>query len=133
MKLLTPKEILEALEANKALEVKFAYDIDDEWIPFNRSEILVENILNPRNSFRLAPEKITIGDVSFPKPETKAPKSGMNYFFPSFIKPSLVDFYEWTSDDVDYKLLRAGLIHLSKENAFAHAKALLKLSGGTYE
>lgn len=129
--LLTPQETLQALIDGKQIRWKFKRS--EKWNLLDDHDISLKDILCNEVEFSLAPEMITIGDVSFPKPETKEPKPYTNYFFPNFNNSNLVDFHKWTSDEFDYKLLKAGLVHLTKENAIAHVKALIKLSGGKYE
>lgn len=73
---------------------------------------------------------VAIGDVCFPKPESSPLRTGTTYFYPNFIKVGLEDWFEWTDDELDFKLLKSNMLHLSKENAIAHAKALIKLNGG---
>lgn len=37
---------------------------------------------------------------------------------------------EWDNVKLDEQRLERGVVHLTEENAIAHAKALIKLSGG---
>lgn len=90
----------------------------------------VEVFVTPGNQFRLAPEVIIIGDVNFPKPETKALKEGQYYFMPDLTTAKLYFRSRWDNDEYDVQRLERGFVHLSEENAIAHAKALIELSGG---
>lgn len=135
MKSLTPEETLRAIADGVKLEHKWTgseWSRPPEWRDFNPLEngAVIENIFNGKHIFRLRQETVTIGNISFPKPESEKPKLHTEYFFPCFTTPSLANFYKWAGDDVDYELLKAGLVHLTKENAIAHAEALIKLSGG---
>lgn len=125
-------EVIYIIGQGKKVEYKYS-EATSEWQELELNNFTLENLFDENYSFRIKPEIITIGDVSFPKPESENPKSDTEYFFPSFFRPYLVGCFEWAGDDDDYKLLKAGLVHLTKENAIAHAKALIKLSGGTYE
>lgn len=73
------------------------------------------------------------GDVSFPKPVNEPPKRGETYYYPNIIRTSLAGCNEWLGDEVDLKLFESNMVHLTEENAIEHAKALIKLSGGSYE
>lgn len=128
---LSINEIILAFQQNKPVE--FKHKVNQIWHTVEASDICLSDLFDDSIEFRLKPEMITISDVSFPKPESENPKSDTEYFFPSFFKPFWVGCFEWAGDDDDYRLLKAGLVHLTKENAIAHAKALIKLSGGSYE
>lgn len=131
MQLLTPDEVLKLIQEGKQVEVRWSEEHDWEYVLPN--QMIIDELIDPEHQFRLAQEMITIGDVSFPKPESSPLRKGTTYFYPNFIKSSLVDFFEWTDDELDFKLLKLNMLHLSEENAIAHAKALIKLSGGNYE
>lgn len=131
-KLLTPIEVVQALQEGKKVEVKFG--VNCEWTMLYKNRIGLDELLEPRHSFRLAQEMITIGDVSFPKPVTEPFfECGQSYYFVDLTVLECVRSRPWSNDSFDQRVLNLGLVHLSKENAIAHAKALIKLSGGSYE
>lgn len=66
---------------------------------------------------------IYIGGHWVPVPELDAPEKGKLYYVPSFIAAPLC--YHWANDKFDLQLLAKGLVHLTEENAEAHAKALV--------
>lgn len=82
--------------------------------------------------YRLVQEMVTVGDVSFPKPVSKPLKTGTEYWLvqPDYLNHTMGDSYTWYADANDRLFLKRGLIHLSKENAIEHSKALIQLSGG---
>lgn len=131
MTVLTPQETLQAIIDGKVVEVKFSEQHD--WETVLTAHMNINELIDTKHHFRLAPETITIGDVSFPKPESKKPKKGTKYFYPNIVRNGLVDSYEWEEHSSDFKILKSGMLHLSKENAIAHAKALIKLSGGNVD
>lgn len=90
-------------------------------------------LLNPKNSFRLRQAMLTVENVIFPKPETKPLAKDTRYYLPFLLNPDKPYEALWDNVEMDYKYLKAGLIHLSEENATEHAKALIKLSGGTWD
>ena len=129
--LLTPPEALQAIMNGKDVEVKFGKHYKWEKVLPNR--MLLEGLIDPEHQFRLSQEMITIGDVSFPKPESEPLKDDEEYWIadPTVLHHKLVS--QWVGDKLDKMALSRGLIHKSKENAIAHAKALIKLSGGECE
>lgn len=83
------------------------------------------------NYLRIKPRTITIGDMEVPEPLREMPESGYVYW------PALSDesFAQRTTvvsnhDDWERNMLRRGLLHATAEAAIAHAKALIKISGG---
>lgn len=126
-KLLTPNEALEAMRAGKKVEYK---PMGFDWTLIAPSQISIACLLNDGYQFRVRQERITIGNVSFPKPETKAPKEGQGYFMPDPTTAKLCFCSQWHNVKVDEQRLERGVVHLTEENAIAHAKALIELSGG---
>lgn len=135
MTILTPQEALQAIADGKKLEYK--WHTDDEWYMFYPliNGVFLENIMKGKSVFRLAQEMITIGDVSFPKPESNPLKNGTEYWVadPTSQYCTTQGANCWGNDDLDKNYFRRNLVHLSKENAIAHAKALIKLSGGNVD
>lgn len=135
MKLLTPNEVLQALQDGRNLEFKHLGF--KEWAKLNPLDnpLSLESIFKGGVSFRLAPAMDTIGNVSFPKPETTKPTSGTRYWIADPVSENFTRAYrmEWVDDSYDNRVLSRGLLHLSEENAIAHAKALIKLSGGNVD
>lgn len=80
MKLLTPTEVIESIKDGK--QVEYTYGNEKEWCEFKPFDFTIENLLDEYYSFRLAQEMITIGDVSFPKPETEPLAQGITYYTP---------------------------------------------------
>lgn len=124
-----PEEVLEALKLGK--DVEYSY-LGGDWVTYNQNSP-VGALTSGEYSFRVK-EMITIGNVSFPKPESKKPNMDSKYYSPSLGDTSkLYIELSWEDDSIDNISFTQGLIHLSKDNAIAHAKALIKISGGTYE
>ena len=132
MKLLTPQETLQAIVDGVKLEYKWSDN--SEWKDFDPvcSSISIESIFKKFFVFRLRQEMITIGDVSFPKPESEPLEIGTEYWVaePSYRNCISQNPYIWDDDDIDRRYLRRGLVHLTRENAIAHTKALIQLGGG---
>lgn len=77
--------------------------------------------------FRLKPQ-LVIGDQLVPMPEREAPASGTAYFVPALYTLTCYSEYCWTGDECEQRWLERGLVHLTKEAASAHSKALVALS-----
>lgn len=131
MKLLTPEEVLEAFRKDKPVEINLSKSLP--WQAFDKFRMNVNVLINPETSFRLAQEMITIDDVAFPKPESEPPRKGVYYWVPVLTWDTLINSVQWYGGNVDLRYLKRGLVHLTEERAMEHAKALIKLSGGTYE
>ena len=135
MKELTPQETLQAIAEGKKLECRW-FGTDD-WRYFNHLEnrLTIEGIFRGSCSFRLYQEMVTVGDVSFPKPESEPLEinteywiAELSYGYYATANPTL-----WVDDSQDRLYLKRGCVHRTRENAIAHAKALIKLSGGTID
>jgi hypothetical protein len=85
-----------------------------------------------RDEYEIVSSRITVGDVSFPEPETVAPAVGQPYWVLSLTKEKLTAMLEWSDGDFDRRALKSAQVHLTEEAAIEHAKALIKLSGGVY-
>lgn len=127
--LLTPQEALQALIDGQ--DVEFKEKNSDEWYEFNEY-FAIKYLYKENLSFRKAKkqEMITIGDVSFPKPYQGEMEKDQVYHYPLMDIRALFDSVRWTGSERDRSIMKKGLLHLSKENAIAHAKALIRLSGG---
>ena len=132
IKLLTPQEVLQALIDGQ--DIEFIEQDSDEWFAFNE-RFAIKYLYKENLSFRKAmkQEMVTIGNITFPKPYQGEMEYGQIYYFPTVDFKSLWDSTTWTGTPNDFMLMDRSLVHLTKENAIAHAKALLKLSGSIYE
>ena len=132
MKELTPQETFQAIADDKALEYKRCDS--DKWERFNvlENSVFIITVLNGRFVFRLAQEMVTIGEVNFPKPVSEPLAPGTEYWTvqPSYSVYTTLYPSHWSDDLCDKMFLERGFIHLSKGNAVAHTRALIKLSGG---
>lgn len=131
MKLLTPQEVIQALLDGKKVEIRGAINLQNSgWKPLNEHEIHIRVLTTGLFIFRLAKEMITINGVSFPKPACEPLEIGQEYFVCDIVSKGFYDIFEWENCKLDQDFLKYGMIHLTKEDAIAHAKALIKLSGG---
>lgn len=78
--------------------------------------------------FRLKPRTITVNGREVQAGESEWPENRSEYWFPSFHQSEMVDSARWdTADEMDRQLFERGLVHLTKEAAIAHAKAMLNI------
>ena len=126
-KLLTPQEVLQALIDGQEVEY---HNCIGGWRNLLLNTSCISLLTNKSVQFRLAQETITVGDVSFPKPYQGQMEQHQIYYYAIMDFTSLFDSKVWENDTADLSLMKKGLVHLTKENAIAHAKALIKLSGG---
>lgn len=78
--------------------------------------------------YKIKPKTITVNGFEIPEPVREELILGQYYFIPSptnFEEEDLFEDYYWDSDRNDKSFLERGVIHLTKENAIAHAKAML--------
>ena len=80
-----------------------------------------------------APELIQIGGIHVPKPLMTPPPLGTRYWCAMMDEDAMTYELTWHGDRYDELALKRGIMHVTEENAVAHAKALIKVSGGTYE
>lgn len=130
--LLTKEEVLEAIFDGREVQYKHL----DNVLWFNLTKEVVKDItfgrlFNGTFVFRLYRPTKRVDGIEFPKPVSKPLKEGTEYWVarPSYENYSLPNASRWQNDDLDKLYLRRGLIHLYREDAIAHAKALVKLSG----
>lgn len=72
-----------------------------------------------------APRHIEINGHKVPAPESTPPKYRAQYYVPAITHEEPALLYFWDNDETDRRCLERGLVHLTKEAAIAHAKALL--------
>lgn len=75
--------------------------------------------------FRLKPRTITVNGREIVAGESETPKLQSEYFLPHVSKENRYASEIWDASEFDLRVLNDGLVHLTKENAIAHAKAML--------
>jgi hypothetical protein len=83
--------------------------------------------------YRRKPRVIAINGIEVPEPLREKPEIGVTYWYPCITYRGVLDGYRsgntsWDDDTYDNQMLDAGLIHLTKEAAELHAKALLSFT-----
>ena len=79
-------------------------------------------------SYRRKPRTININGHEVPEPVREPLKRFRQYYTVDTWNDKIVDEYSWTNDEADQRLLKRGIIHLTREAAEAHAKALLSFT-----
>lgn len=74
------------------------------------------------------PKTIRIGEYDVPEPVREPLEKDTEYWIPHFSLAVLANRFKWYSDEFDNRMLKNGIIHLTKEAAVIHAKALLSLT-----
>lgn len=82
---------------------------------------------HPKLKYRRKIKTININGHKVPEPVREPLAYEMNYFIPDITSTKLFGF-SWIGSDFDKYCLESGLIHLTKEDAIAHAKALLSFT-----
>ena len=99
---------------------------NNTWCPCSHTPIWEGNA-----KYRRKPQVIRVGRHEFPKPISKDPLNGINYFFIRIGKSGFeVADCNWANDKIDNVRLESGLVHLTREAAQAHADVLNALCRG---
>lgn len=133
MKELTTQEALQAVIDDKKVEFRgVVASCADEWRLLNIHNTSIDVLTSGLFMFRLAQEMITIGGVSFPKPESEPLEVGTEYWLLELhaMHCSRATPNVWHGSEYDLRHLRKGLVHLTPQNARLHGEALITLSGG---
>lgn len=85
-------------------------------------------LFDDSDEYRIKPRTIRIGEHDVPMPVSETPLYGQKYYMPSVTSEDLVSTREWIKHSIDRRLLSSGLIHLNREAAELHAKALISLT-----
>lgn len=130
-----------AAHIHAALMAEYAKDAAESEMPWKNWEFLdhspnqwLQCLYSPEwneeYAYRRKPKTIRIGDMEVPEPMKTAPEYGTVYWFPSFHCSEVADNCSWAGDDIDNRLFQRGFCHATLKAAEAHAKALIKVSGG---
>ena len=126
----TWRDVIQAMLDGKAVQ----YFDGEKWV--DRSETYHIHISrldkSPPTPHQIKPQYLKIGDIEVPEPVRDAGEMEHRgiYYTPYLGGWDFHMEYSWTAHEFDFNLLNKGLIHKNKEAAIAHAKALIKASGG---
>nr|DAM42741.1 MAG TPA: hypothetical protein [Caudoviricetes sp.] len=86
---------------------------------------------NEQTRYRHKKTVIKIGRFEFPKPMTRAPKEGTDYFYLDFGDNGfVVGGSSWAGDDFDMENVAMNVSHLSHKDAQTHADVLSAICRG---
>lgn len=108
--------------------VEIRWGKDPRWMDLgSRNEIVFDEIMREEGDyeFRLKPRTITVNGREIVAGETVEPSFGTKYYAADPYSTVFFSDDKWSGWPEHHEWLRRGLVHLTKENAIAHAKAML--------
>lgn len=97
-------------------------------------QAFLENSWEGSYVFKLIPEMMRINGHEVPEPERQAPTKGTEIYIPNLLTPESCTSFTWSPDSTMCKLfLNRGVVHLNKEAAIAHTRALLSFTEVKHE
>lgn len=119
--------IIQAISNSESVEF---YNSDNQWVTQPDALALneISRKLYPPSRYRVKPKLIRIGNYDVPEPVRQPIDEDIYYYTPC---TSFADGYDrllWEGSEFDLRQLENGQIHLTKEAAVLHAKALLSLT-----
>lgn len=131
----TWREVIQALLDGK--DVEYFEDSAEKWIKLKHFPNPSFSGLSyaPDRIYRIKPRTIKIGEVDVPEPvrDESELNEGDLYYIASPTNKDLYERASWNNHPWDLLMLKRGRIYKTKENAIVHAKAEIKLVGGSYE
>lgn len=86
------------------------------------------------SDYRIKPKIKTLASLEFPRPEELPLDMETTYWIPEITGfRELFISYGWSGDQFDYEMLLRGMVHLTKEAAVTHAKAIITSQGGVFK
>lgn len=113
----------DALETDKPWERWECNDGGTEWYGLTNNPVWSLSV-----DYRRKPKTILVNGIEVPEPVRTSLEKYEQYWIAA---PSVKGFtlqVRWIEDNEDFRLLHSGLIHLTKEAAVLHSKAMLKPS-----
>ena len=117
-------DLMIALANDKTLKIQFYSSFDHTWKDVSTPTWL------EYTEYRIKPKTMKIGYFAVNEPEQDAPEHNTVYYFPSLGGERKYFDTVWCGSDFDYQMLKWNLVHLNKEDAIQHTKALIHVSGG---
>lgn len=132
--LTTHASIIKALLDGKTIQMCSKPVESSGWFDLTPDQALYHiAVASPSNEYRIKPEYIMIGDVKVPKPLTDAPEHGTVLYYPDITHVELVGVMTYLrSGEYPHRLLTRGMLHLTREAAEAHAKAMIVQAAGPF-
>ena len=118
--------ILRAIADGKAIQLR--NNVDQTWLTVDNDVVLklIGSGEYEQQGIRVKP--LTINGIDVAEPCRMAPDFGSKYWIASISNSDFVRGCTWSNDNLDKHWLKRGLVHLTREAAAAHAKALLSFT-----
>lgn len=87
---------------------------------------------SPNDLFMLE-QTSTLNGFNYPSPFTEHPLVGDTVWVTDISSSAFCFDIEWTGEEYDIDIFNRGIVHLTQENAVAHAQAIILACGGTFE
>ena len=115
----------DAMETNKPWE---RWETHMRISPENWTSLHFHPEWHSTSKYRRKSKIIDINGFEVPEPLRETLTKGTEYFCVNLLHTNLINVRSWNDYDIDYEYLAKGLIHLTKEAAELHAKALLSFT-----
>lgn len=106
-------------------KVLFGYSNDGVILTWSVSGQYLAGLKSPKDILGMYPETRIINGFEVPAPETEAPEDGDRYYAADIGSRRFYEVYTWEGDNIDFRVLKRGLVFLRKVDAIATAKAML--------
>lgn len=81
--------------------------------------------------YRFKPKTIRIGTIDVPEPIRYEPDIDKIFYIANITSGDFYGEFIWKGEWPDREVLKRGVVHLKKENAILHAKAIISLTDGS--
>lgn len=126
-------ELIRAVLDGAVLQINYS----DVWTDEKRANIVAYSLKeamlseDPVDHMRIKPATIRIGEIDVPAPITEEPLFGDNVFFPCKENEWAYALISWNGCPFHLTMLKRRQLHLTAEDAIAHAKAEIIAAGGS--
>lgn len=90
------------------------------------------NVESP-NDLLMLEQTDALNGFSYPSALTEHPDVGTVVYITDISSSAFCFDIEWTGEEYDIDVFNRGIVHLTQENAVAHAQAIILACGGTFE
>ena len=122
-----------ALYAQDAMVSDTPWEFWEYWGGLHREWLQLQThpAWDSKSNYRRVVPMSSIGGHKYPKAATTKLSNGDRYYYPFITNEDLFGSHIWYCDILDRANLKRGVVHLTKEAAIQHAKALILASGGS--
>lgn len=91
-----------------------------------------DSVESPNDLFMLE-QTNNLNGFSYPSPLTEPPSFSTIVYITDISSSDFCFDITWTGEEYDVDVLNRGIVHLTQDNAVAHAQAIILACGGTFE